>query len=118
MNIIEEFESEREDDARIGDIDVNDARHIYHDETWRKDYSLYAPRTLEFQGSRGIVNFMNVLSTIFASRKINFLCQGTCHKEHCHNDRVIHNNCVTLDHFPITLDILVTLDIVAKDHVF
>ena len=35
-----------------------------------------------------------------------------------HNDSVIHNNCVTLDHFPITLDISYYLDIVAKDHVF
>ena len=57
MRVVEEFESEKEHNAKIGEMDVNDPKHIYCDDTSRQDHPTYNLSPIKFEGSSGIVNF-------------------------------------------------------------
>ena len=50
MNVIKEFKSEEEADAKSRYINVDDVRYIYHGKTWRQDHFTYEPSPFQFEG--------------------------------------------------------------------
>jgi hypothetical protein len=51
-----EYETKEEDDAHMGDVDLNGIKHEYCNKTWLQIFSTYKLRCIKFIGRRAQVN--------------------------------------------------------------